>query len=99
MDTNNVSKYLKFANVQMAAESLFSDAKTDGIGMGEKIIGEEMNLGRLLNGNNRASRFTPTLATQFLDNWTVVEHLAKTPGKHQKHQGSESNCFARCLHE
>jgi len=45
MDVKNTTKYLKFASVQMAVESLF------------------------------------------------------TPDAIQQHQGSESNCFARCPHE
>jgi len=136
MDVNNVTKYLKFANVQMAAESLFALGTPSGIGVSAQAGTGSMDSATLTLGNTRASKFTSILATQFLDNWDVVEHLANTgtgfsgtlfrakptaaaslgitfgelvlsfrstefadDSARDRHQGSESNCFARCPHE
>jgi len=52
-------------------------------------------------------RMTPTLAKFISSNFEIVSHkesgdslLGDDSGfQHQQHQGSESNCFSRCLHE
>jgi hypothetical protein len=67
--TNEVSTYLKYANLQMASEALLDTSLQFGL---EKA---------LTNGNNRSSKFTTTQATEFVnatDGWTVVEHLGNT---------------------
>lgn len=70
---NQITAYLKFANLQMAAESLFGVLPTDIAGL-VKGQGSMTEL-TLTDGNNRSSKFTATQATQFLndDKWTVVE--------------------------
>ena len=73
--TNNVTKYLKFANVQMAAESLFG-LDPAGASPTDKVL--SIPEGALTNGNLCASKFTPTQAAEFLNNWQVVEHKANT---------------------
>jgi hypothetical protein len=67
MTVNSVSTYLKFANLQMAAEAIFPDAFSGGIAT---------NI--LTTGNNRSSKFTDVLAEQFVKDWEVVEHKADT---------------------
>ena len=64
---NVVSSYLKFANLQMAAEAIFPDGFSD-------IIPQTI----LLAGNNRASKFPDALAEQFVADWAVVDHKANT---------------------
>ena len=75
--SNDVSVYLKYANLQMAAESLFGVNNSDDPGT---VMGStSMTLTSLMDGNTRSSRFTRTQAQQLLDDgWTVVEHKANT---------------------
>jgi Ca2+-binding RTX toxin-like protein len=82
MTTNNVTKYLKFANVQMAAESLFGFRNPATIPVGATVDNtNETALSKenlVFGNNNRASKFTDTLAKEFADNWQLVEHKANT---------------------
>ena len=82
MTTNNVTKYLKFANVQMAAESLFGFRDPSIIPVGERVQGSNpqalTDASLTFGNNNRASKFTRTLAAGFTQNWDVVEHLSNT---------------------
>ena len=64
--TNSVSMYLKYSNVQMAAEALLDRPDPEGL------------VGQLKFGNNRSSKFTDVGATQFAKDWTVVEHESDT---------------------
>lgn len=50
--TNNVSTYLKFANIQMAAEAFFPVAAV-GVGKNAEVIAA------LKLGNDRSSKFMP----------------------------------------
>lgn len=63
--SNEIATYLKYANLQMAAEArldLFS-----------------ATVPALIFGNDRSSKFTQTQADQFIaDGWTVVDHKANT---------------------
>lgn len=68
MTTNVVASYLKYANLQMAAEA---DLPADFVG--------DIPVARLTEGNHRSSRFTDTSAAQFnSDGWTVAAHQADT---------------------
>jgi hypothetical protein len=74
---SNVTTYLKYANLQMAAESLFGVVLADipGTVKGPGSLTETS----LVTGNNRASKFTATGAQQFLtDGRTLVEHKSNT---------------------
>jgi len=74
---NNASTYLKYANLQMAAESLFGVLPSDLPGATRGAA--SMTTTALEAGNNRSSKFTPTQAAQFLeDGWTVVQHKSNT---------------------
>jgi Ca2+-binding RTX toxin-like protein len=76
--STQIETYLKYANLQMAAESLFGVLPTDEAGL---ITGAaSMTEATLTTGNNRSSRFTETQAKQFLDEekWKVVEHQSNT---------------------
>jgi hypothetical protein len=69
---NEITTYLKYANLQMAAESLFGIKSTDlpGTTKGK----DDMTQTTLTDGNNRSSKFTATQATEFASLWEVVEH-------------------------
>ena len=61
--------YLKYANLQMAAEAIYDVGFTTG----------PIPRGVLTEGNGRRSQFTNVLADQFIsDGWTVVDHKADT---------------------
>ncbi len=65
--TNEITTYLKYANLQMAAESLFGGT------------GSTMDVASLVLGNNRSSKFTEIQAQQFIEEgWTVAEHKSNT---------------------
>ena len=73
--TTEISTYRKYANLQMAAESLFAVPK----GALPGTAGVQMTVGTLTLGNERSSRFTATQAQQFLDEgWQLVEHTSNT---------------------
>lgn len=73
--TVSIATYLKYANLQMAAESLFGIQPIDIAGKTSLT----MNEASLKDGNNRASKFTQVQADQFIaDGWTVVEHKSNT---------------------
>ena len=68
--TSEVTTYLKFANVQMAAEADYKDV-TD-------FSNAESIKAALIRGNNRSSKFTDVQAKDFSDNWTVLDHKVDT---------------------
>ena len=73
MATNVIPSYLKYANLQMAAEALL-DQFAYSTPLGLKAA--------LEFGNNRSSKFTTVLADQFVANgqgWVVVAHKANSP--------------------
>lgn len=66
---NEIATYLKFANVQMAAEAIKLD----------EVIANTTTLeAALIYGNNRSSKFPDTLAKDFAANWQVVAHQPNT---------------------
>jgi pimeloyl-ACP methyl ester carboxylesterase len=72
---NDIATYLKYANLQMAAEALFGKQLSDP---GATFSGE-IEPSVLTFGNTRASKFTATQATEFASLWEVVEHISNTP--------------------
>ncbi len=74
--TSTYETYLKYANLQMAAESLFGITASDSPGS----TSTTMDVASLQSGNGRASLFTSSQATNFLsvEGWTVVEHKSNT---------------------
>ncbi|HQS39346.1 calcium-binding protein [Polaromonas sp.] len=75
--SNDITNYLKYANLQMAAESLFGITNVDAPGT-LKLTGS-MDVASLTKGNDRASKFTSTQADQLVaDGWAVVEHKSNT---------------------
>lgn len=64
---NQVTTYLKYANLQMAAEAIYSDGFSGSI-----------PVAILTDGNNRSSKFTNVLAEQFVKDWKVSAHQTNT---------------------
>lgn len=70
MSAIEIATYLKYASLQMAAEATRLD---------EVKAGTLPLLTALTDGNNRSSKFTPDLATQFIaDGWVVAAHQSNT---------------------
>lgn len=80
-NTLSIADYLKYANLQMAAEALYGfDATINpNLEPDEKTTGKLTEL-NLTTGNKHASKFTETqFALSGLgSDWTVVEHLSNT---------------------
>ena len=74
---NDIATYLKYANLQMAAESLFGILPTNAAGF-TKGAGSMTEV-TLTDGNKRSSKFTTTQAKEFASLWEVVEHISNTP--------------------
>lgn len=69
-----VADYLKYANLQMAAEAFL----VDGLG---KPLKDQPYIDALIVGNKHASKFTETQAKEFADptkGWTVLNQIANT---------------------
>lgn len=79
--TADITTYLKYANLQMAAEALFqfhSQQPNATLVPGATASYSSINPGYLTTGNNRASKFTETQAAEFVQVWEVVEHKSNT---------------------
>lgn len=76
MTTPTLTDYLKYANLQMAAEAFIRDPLTN------VLSGSGDDLAQALKaGNNHASVFTATQAQDFTDptkGWTVLDQRANT---------------------
>jgi hypothetical protein len=78
MATPTIADYLKYANLQMAAEAFLKvkDPKTDA--WIENYFKESDLVTALITGNNHASRFTPTQAADFAEYWKVLDQKPNT---------------------
>ncbi len=78
MTANSISNYLKYANLQMAAEALFEQPNNSRSLI---VTSKPATLlsDALRAGNSHASKFPPTLKQQFIDDgWSVVAHQPDT---------------------
>ena len=74
---NTISTYLKYANLQMAAEALFDNERNKSAPI--LVAGLTPSDSQLEDGNKHASKFPSTLARQFLsDGWSIVAHQPDT---------------------
>ncbi|MDO8789725.1 MAG: hypothetical protein Q7J42_16745, partial [Sulfuritalea sp.] len=75
-----IADYLKFANLQVAAEALYNfNATPPGTNLTPSaIFANDIPEGILTTGNLHNSKFTVTEATKFAAQWTVVEHISNT---------------------
>ncbi len=74
MATPTTADYLKYANLQMAAEAFLVDSQ-------EKPLTGQFYLDALVKGNNRSLLFTQTQAEAFADpvkGWTVLDQRVNT---------------------
>ena len=69
----SVSEYLKFADLQMAAEAFLKTVDGETRYSGTPLIDA------LKAGNGHASRFTSTQAAAFNTEWEVLDQTANTP--------------------
>ena len=87
----NPATILEFARLQLAAEALygFKGAKPEwidskgNINIGNMLFGRDYHNGDikiedLIRGNDHNSKFTPTDAAEFAENWEMVAHIANT---------------------
>lgn len=81
MTTPTIADMLKYANLQMATEALYGfDTKEllpSSLMPGDHYSGA-IDTKTLTTGNEHASRFTPTEAAKFANEWVVVDHLSNT---------------------
>lgn len=70
----SLADYLKFANLQMAAEAILNVPET-----GERFYSGQDLERALIRGNNRASVFTATQAIDFAAQWEILDQKANTP--------------------
>lgn len=73
MANPTVSDYLKYANLQLAAEAFLNDELT-----GEECFSGDKLIAALKAGNLHASKFTETEATKFANEWDVVAQKPNT---------------------
>jgi hypothetical protein len=69
-----VTDYLKYADLQMAAEAFILDPKTYVFRNTGQLL-----IDALKEGNDHASRFTEVQAIEFAKHWEVVDQQANTP--------------------
>ncbi|WP_230680963.1 putative Ig domain-containing protein [Paracidovorax cattleyae] len=74
---NSVVNYLKYAELQMAAEA-FILPRDSAPGTITATQISNISDGILTLGNNRSSRFTPVQADEFASEWKVLEHISNT---------------------
>ena len=73
MTTPTIADYLNYANLQMAAEAFLKNPDTGA----KNYTGNDL-ITALIDGNNRALRFTASEATKFESEWTVVDQCPNT---------------------
>ena len=72
MSTNNLSTWLKYANLQMAAEAFLIDDQ------GRQLFSGPLLEAALIKGNKHASKFTETQAKDFATRYKVIAHIPNT---------------------
>jgi hypothetical protein len=76
-----IADYLKYADLQMAAEALYDfNAKLNASGLvpGQELKDKAISVEWLTTGNLHASKFTATDAKNFKDHWVLVDHISNT---------------------
>ena len=87
----NPATILEFARLQLAAEALYGfknakpkwidskgDADTSNLLFGVDYNSSKNYKEHLISGNDHNSKFTPTDAAEFAENWEMVAHIANT---------------------
>ena len=74
MTTSSTNEYLKYVTLQLAAEAFIRDPLNP-----ESLASSGLALiNVLIAGNKRASRFTPIQASEFADQWVVLDQCVNT---------------------
>ena len=87
----NPATILEFARLQLAAEALYGfknakpewidskgNANTSNLLFGVDYDSSKEYKNHLIRGNDHNSKFTPTDAAEFVENWEMVAHIANT---------------------
>jgi N-acetyl-beta-hexosaminidase len=77
MTAPTIADYLKYANLQMAAEAFLKISGTEPGTWVERYSGDDL-VNALKAGNNRNSRFTESEAKKFADDWIVLDQKPNT---------------------
>ena len=72
MTIPTIADYLKYADLQMAAEAFIRNPETGELATGSDVIA------LLKRGNNHSSKFTETQAQAFVNQWEVLDQEANT---------------------
>ena len=82
MTTLTIADYLKYANLQMAAEALYSFDANENPNLlpGDFRVNQAITASNLTTGNRHASTFAPTQVafSGLTEDWVVVEHKSNT---------------------
>ena len=73
MTTPTISDYLKYSNLQLAAEAFIVDPDTGTF----RASGDDLAK-VLVAGNKHASKFTASEAAKFAEHWQVLDQRANT---------------------
>ncbi|MCW5263101.1 hypothetical protein D5045_24085 [Verminephrobacter eiseniae] len=73
--SKEIETYLKYANLQMAAEAALASETPRPDGAPEE---QQLTTNMLIRGNDRSSRFTAIQAEEFIQDWEVVEQIGNT---------------------
>ena len=71
MTTSAIATYLKFANLQMAAEAFLTD-------QAGALLKDELLANALIAGNHHTSRFPEVVAQEFLNDYEIVAQQPNT---------------------
>ncbi|WP_225757763.1 hypothetical protein [Cardiobacterium sp. Marseille-Q4385] len=79
---NEISTYLEYAHLQIAAEAFIKGSRGETFEIGKNENKEERkgeDLAKdLIKGNWHSSKFSKTLADEFVKRWKVVRHIGNT---------------------
>ena len=101
----NPATILEFARLQLAAEALYGfknakpewidskgNANTSNLLFGVDYDSSKEYKNHLISGNDHNSKFTPTDAAEFAENWEMVAHIANTTTGFSGSPKKESAC-------
>ncbi len=79
IDKPNAQTLLEFANLQVASEAFLLPLETASENPKEHIpTGNILEEIKLTEGNKHSTKFTPTMAEDFVGKWKVVDHISNT---------------------
>ncbi len=76
--TPNAQTLLEFANLQVASEAFLVELDAEPATHIDSSFNLKDEIQTLINGNNHSTKFTQTMAEDFVDKWKVVDHISNT---------------------